>query len=149
MSSECLADDPLLAHERGKPAGSIRKNSILVAARDNWTRDLVTFVLHTFDFDTEQAANAAGAVDAAGAKRPDLILLDQDLDDLNCLSVCARMRGSHAVCAAPIIILTDQVAKIDLCLAQHLGVVGFLDKPIHMPDLTERVRTILPSRPRP
>jgi DNA-binding response OmpR family regulator len=128
-------------------SGHKRPQTILVATRDDWTGKIVNFISGTVGYRTERAVDGDNAVEAASATQPDLVVLDQDLDRSNCLTICQRIRGLQPSRPVPIIILTDRVAEIDIPLARSAGVVAFLPKPSYMPELADHVRTLLPKTP--
>ncbi|BEL03995.1 hypothetical protein Q0Z83_021860 [Actinoplanes sichuanensis] len=131
---------------RDTATASRRKHTILTVTRDTGTRELIKFMLRTVGFNTAEAVDSPSAIETIHRSRPDLVILDQDLDRSNCLATCFRMRGLDATHAAPILILADRIAELDPSVARSAGVAGFVPKPVRMPDLVESVGLLLPWR---
>jgi DNA-binding response OmpR family regulator len=134
------------AHDDGPAEEPI--STVLLATRDDWTRDFSTFVLRAMGYALEVSADGDSAVETVSSTQPGLIIVDQDLDRANCLNICGRLHRCYGPHAAPIIILTDHIAEVDMAIAHSVGVVDLLEKPTYMPDLTERLRALLPSHPK-
>jgi two-component system KDP operon response regulator KdpE len=86
------------------------------------------------------AEDAAGALAAMSAEKPDVIVLDLGLPDRSGLEVIADIRRRSPV---PIIVLSarsDERAKVD---ALDLGADDYISKPFGMAELTARLRAAL------
>ena len=79
----------------------------------------------------------------ASADKPDLILLDIMMPDLDGFEVCRRLKADPALATIPVIFLTAKVAVEDEELGFSLGAVDFISKPISPPVLLARVKTQL------
>ncbi|WP_224815537.1 diguanylate cyclase domain-containing protein [Hasllibacter sp. MH4015] len=94
----------------------------------------------------EQAENGADAIRAARESRPDLILLDVMMPDMNGLDVCRALKRDPATADIPIVLitaLTDTDAKMD---GLEAGADDFLTKPVEEVTLLARVRSLLRAR---
>jgi len=96
-------------------------------------------------FHLEVAGTAAGAVEAAGRVRPDLILLDLMLPDGSGFDVCREVRRDSQV---PIIMLTARGAEADRVAGLELGADDYIVKPFSAREVVARVRAVL-RRSRP
>ncbi len=83
------------------------------------------------------AADGAGALEAAAATHPDVVLLDLGLPDLDGLDVIAGIRGWSPV---PIIVLTARTASADAVDALDAGADDYVTKPFAMDVLLARLR---------
>jgi len=90
------------------------------------------------DFRIEAAATAAEGIEKADAVRPDLIILDVDLPDMDGRDACRLIR-KHKV-LAPILMLTGQTTDSDAILGLESGANDYIAKPIRFPVLLARVR---------
>jgi DNA-binding response OmpR family regulator len=88
----------------------------------------------------EAGTGEAGIV-AAHARRPDLILLDVDLPDLNGREVCRRLRAEGV--AAPILMLTGQDSDEDTVAGLEAGADDYVAKPFRLAVLLARIRAQL------
>ena len=91
-------------------------------------------------FHLEVAGTAAGAVEAAGRVRPDLILLDLMLPDGSGFDVCREVRRNSQV---PIIMLTARGDEADRVIGLELGADDYVVKPFSAREVTARVRAVL------
>jgi len=87
----------------------------------------------------EAATGEAGLVQAAGC-RPDVILLDLGLPDMDGLEVIQRLRVWSAV---PIIIISARGQESDKVAALDAGADDYLTKPFGVPELMARMRVAL------
>ncbi|HMA36854.1 MAG TPA: response regulator transcription factor [Chloroflexia bacterium] len=86
------------------------------------------------------ATGTAGWIKALQAPRPQVVLLDLGLPDLDGLEVCARIRAGSAV---PIIILTAREAEHEKIAALDGGADDYVTKPFGMGELLARIRVAL------
>ena len=91
---------------------------------------------------TRELGGARG-VERAIADRPDLILLDIDLPDLDGFEVCRRVRTGHDI---PILMLTARGDETDRIVGLELGADDYLPKPFNPRELLARLRAILRRR---
>ncbi len=95
------------------------------------------------DFSAIEAATAGEGVKAAVESRPDLILLDVDLPDMNGREACRQMREKGVV--APIIMLTAAAADDDQISGLEAGANDYVTKPFKFQVLLARIRAQLRS----
>jgi DNA-binding response OmpR family regulator len=86
------------------------------------------------------AHDGAGALDAARARRPDLVVLDLGLPRLDGIEVAKQLRRESAV---PIIMLTARVEESDRLLGLEIGADDYITKPFSPRELVARVKTVL------
>jgi len=86
------------------------------------------------------ADTGQGALETAAEKRPDLILLDLNLTDIDGLEVTKRLRGQPSTADIPIIILTAGTGHDDEKVSLEAGANAFLTKPIRLNTLIEVIR---------
>jgi len=98
------------------------------------------------DFQVETAETGAQALDAYARRRPDLILLDLSLPDLDGCEVIRRVRDRGNT---PIIVLSVRGAEQDKVAALDLGADDYLTKPFGVDELLARVRVALRHAARP
>jgi two-component system KDP operon response regulator KdpE len=96
--------------------------------------------LDTGEFSLHQAENGHGALAAATALRPDIILLDLGLPDMDGVEVIRRIREWSPV---PIIVLSVREREDDKVKALNAGADDFLTKPFGVGELLARIRAAL------
>ena len=92
------------------------------------------------DFSVEWAASAAAGLERVAQWRPDVILLDLSLPDLDGVEVCKRLR---AWTQTPIIVLSVRSREADKVAALEQGADDYLTKPFGMSELIARIRVAL------
>jgi two-component system KDP operon response regulator KdpE len=87
-----------------------------------------------------EATNGRAALEVAAAKKPDVILLDLGLPDMDGLDVLRRLREWSA---APIIILSARGQETDKIAGLDSGADDYLTKPFSVDELMARIRVSL------
>jgi two-component system KDP operon response regulator KdpE len=98
------------------------------------------------DYRVETAANGEAALEAYGRVRPDVVLLDLGLPDMDGLDVLRAIR-EHA--STPIVVLSAREAESEKVTALDLGADDYLTKPFGINELLARVRVALRHAARP
>lgn len=126
-----------------KPATEV-KPLILVIDDEPQIRRLLTHTLEAAGYRVETAATGADGGVAVAQVRPELVLLDLGLPDLNGLDVLRRLRDWSSV---PVIILTVQDDERDKIAALDAGANDYVTKPFSPGELLARIRVALrPAR---
>ncbi len=108
--------------------------------------ELIHFHLTRAGYEVETAASGREALLAVGKRRPDLILLDLMLPDIDGLGVCEILRRDPANAAIPIVILTAWATTDARNIGLDLGALDYLTKPFSPRELTKRVQALLDLR---
>jgi two-component system OmpR family response regulator len=115
-------------------------NILVVDDEDNITYLLGTALRH-FGFNVEAASSGREALAKATEIRPELVLLDVMLPDLDGFEVCRRLRDSGL--QMPILFLTARDATEDKVRGLTLGGDDYVTKPFSLEEVIARVRAIL------
>jgi DNA-binding response OmpR family regulator len=86
------------------------------------------------------AADARGALQLAGTRKPDLLILDLGLPDRDGLDVARQLRKTTEM---PIIMLTARTEESDTLVGLELGADDYVTKPFSPRELVARVRAVL------
>jgi CheY-like chemotaxis protein len=79
-------------------------------------------------------------------ERPDAILLDWMMPDMDGYETCRRLKADPATASIPVIFLTARVQEAELARAMALGAVGCIGKPFDALTLGKQVLELLGSR---
>lgn len=98
-----------------------------------------TLHLEAAGFEVVEAGTGQGALEAAAAKQPDVVVLDYMLPDLDGVEVLRRMRHDPVTAHIPVLMLTARTHKRDQAAAWEAGANDFMVKPF---DGQEFVRAV-------
>jgi PAS domain S-box-containing protein len=114
---------------------------------DEARRYLLGRVLRDGGFDVVEAATGAAALELASSARPDAILLDVKLPDLDGFEVCRRVKADPATAAIPVVmfsaILVEPMYRVH---GLESGADGYLTDPLQPPVAIATVRALLRAR---
>ena len=120
-----------------------REHKVLIVEDEIDLLELIDFNLKQAGYSTVLASTGAEALSAARAHRPDIILLDLMLPDLQGSDVCRVLRADPATEATPIIMVTAKGEEIDRVVGFELGADDYVSKPFSPRELVLRVRAML------
>lgn len=89
------------------------------------------------------AVSGAAAIASALAARPDIILLDINMPEMNGFETCGRIKASPSLSSVPVIFLTAQNETADIVKAFGMGAADYVTKPFRREELIARVETHL------
>ena len=114
---------------------------ILVVDDEKSIVDILRLNLQKEGYTVSEAYDGAEAVEKALAEnsedRPDLILLDVMLPEMNGFDVCKKIRESSTV---PIVMITAREDEVDKVLGLEIGADDYVTKPFSMRELLARVK---------
>ncbi len=120
------------------------KPLVLTVDDEEHITELIAMALGFNGFDVARAASGRAALTAVDAQRPDLIILDVMLPDLDGFEVARRLRqNERSSTSVPIIFLTARDATADKIEGLRLGVDDYVTKPFSIEELIERVKAVL------
>jgi len=125
-----------------------KRGTILVVDDESTIVEVVATYLGRAGFETVTAADGAEAVARAVEHRPDLIVLDLMLPQINGMEVMRILREDEGL-SCPIILLTSKSEESDRLVGLRRGADDYVVKPFSPAELVARVeavlRRILPS----
>jgi two-component system, OmpR family, response regulator len=117
---------------------------VLVVDDEEHITELLSMGLSMNGFEVERAATGRGALQAIEKTRPDLVVLDVMLPDLNGFDVAKRLRQDEgAGTRIPVIFLTARDTTADKIEGLRLGSDDYMTKPFSVEELVERVKAVL------
>jgi two-component system OmpR family response regulator len=114
---------------------------ILVVDDDGPIRDVIRFALTREGYAVVEAVDGAQGLAVAGTERPDLIVLDIMMPELDGTEMCRRLRATGD--RTPILFLSSRDDEIDRVLGLELGGDDYVGKPFSPRELASRVKAIL------
>lgn len=116
---------------------------ILVVDDDVDSLKLIGLMLQRHGYEVVQANTGSQALSKANAERPNLIILDVMMPDMNGYEVCKRLRGNPNTQPIPIIMFTAKTLIDDKVAGFEAGADDYLTKPTHPAELASRVKAVL------
>jgi len=112
----------------------IRRKSlkrILIVEDNEHNMYLINFILEKNGYETIKAFNGEDGIGLAMKEKPDLIIMDIQLPDINGLEVTRKIRESKVDGTTPIIAITSYAMSGDRDKALEAGCTGYIEKPIN------------------
>src|SRR3954465_12522955 len=103
--------------------------------------DVISMALRFQGFDVESAGTGADAIAAAAAFKPELIVLDVMLPDMEGFDVARRLGAQRA--RVPIVFLTARDSTEDKIRGLTIGGDDYVTKPFSLEELIARIRSVL------
>jgi len=124
-----------------------RSPLVLIVDDDPRIREVVRFALRREGFETLEACDGVEALRAFDRHRPDLVILDILMPEMDGTEVSKKLREHSGV---PVIFLTSKDEELDRVLGLEMGADDYVTKPFSPRELVARVRAVLrrlaPSR---
>ena len=113
---------------------------ILVVDDEPSVTDLIAYNLRKALYDVRTAADGHEALRLASEYKPDLILLDLMIPEVDGLDVCRELRKTSNV---PVIMITARGEEIDRVLGLEIGADDYVTKPFSVRELMARIKADL------
>ncbi|MEG0780393.1 MAG: response regulator transcription factor [Oscillospiraceae bacterium] len=118
----------------------MNKPRILVVEDDRAIRNLIATTLETQGYPYDTAQNGTAAILEAASRRPDLIILDLGLPDIDGVEIIKKIRSWSNL---PIIVVSARSEDSDKIGALDAGADDYLTKPFSVEELLARLRVAL------
>jgi CheY-like chemotaxis protein len=126
-----------MAHMRERPETAMVAD-VLIADDNRDTREMYALYLSMLGYHVTVAADGGEAVRAARGHRPDLIVMDLDMPDMDGWAAIRELQSDARTASIPVIVLTGHDFKTQLKdQAIAVGAVSYLMKPC-FPEQLER-----------
>ena len=124
-----------------------RMKKILVIEGGAEMRRNLTTILRLEKFHPLPAENGRVGVELAKTEKPDLILSDIVMPELDGYGVITALRADRDTFSIPLIFVTAKAEKRDIRTAMNLGADDYLTKPVAKLDLLDAIRSRLERAP--
>jgi DNA-binding response OmpR family regulator len=114
--------------------------TVLVVEDETSIASFVALYLKNAGYRIQAAGTGREALERVASEKPDLIVLDLMLPDIDGLEVCRRVRQSSDV---PILMLTARDEDVDKIIGLEVGADDYLTKPFNPRELVARVKSVL------
>ena len=124
------------------PPAPRRPGRVLLLEDEQDVAELIRYNLTKEGYDVVIAGNGADALRLARDTRPDVILLDIMVPQLNGWEVCRWLKQDAELGTIPVIMVTGRVEEGDKVLGFALGADDYVTKPFSPRELVARVRAV-------
>lgn len=123
------------------------KGTILYVEDNPENRMLIRRVLLSEDYSLTEATSASQALDILRTNRPDLILMDINMPDMDGYTLTAQIKSMPGFAQIPIIAITANVMRGDREKTLQAGCDGYIQKPVDIDQLTREIEKFIVRRP--
>lgn len=124
------------------------KAKILVIEDEKDLVKLLSYNLQKEGYETSAAFDGRQGLEMANSFRPDLIILDLMLPEIDGNEVCRILKYSAATKHIPILMLTAKTSPVDQVVGLELGAADYLTKPFNIKVLLARIKNVLSHQKR-
>lgn len=117
-----------------------QQRTVIITDDDQSLRELIRISLEGAGYTTIQATNGSECVSMVRKHRPDLVIMDVIMPEMDGLEACNLIRNFSQV---PVLMLTAQTRSNDVVTGLDKGADDYLIKPFHMEELLARIRALL------
>lgn len=121
----------------------MQQSKVLIVEDEADLLKLLEFNMAQAGFQTLTAATGASAIEIARRERPDVVLLDLMLPDVQGTEVCRQLRTMPETADVAILMVTAKGEEIDRVVGFELGADDYVVKPFSPRELVLRVRAVL------
>ena len=125
------------------PAAAQRPGRVLVIEDEQDVAELIRYNLAKEGYEVRVVANGVDGLKQARESRPDMILLDIMVPQLNGWEVCRRLKQEPDTREVPVIMVTGRVEEGDKVLGFEMGADDYVTKPFSPRELLARIRAVI------
>jgi DNA-binding response OmpR family regulator len=117
--------------------------NLLIVEDDEDTSSFIKFVLEQESFNVETAGAVGDARDRLRDFKPDLIILDRGLPDVDGLDFCRELKSQPEFAHIPVLFLSARKSPADVAEGLNSGGDDYVTKPFGFVELLARVQALL------
>lgn len=118
------------------------KRTVLIVDDEPNVRRLLRTILKK-QFNVFEAEDGAQAVEAVNKKKPDIILMDMMMPNMDGLTACSTIKKNSVTKSIPVIMVTAIGFELNIKLSQQMGASGYITKPFSAEDLFDKIEQVL------
>ena len=117
--------------------------SIFIIEDEKAIREMIRFALQREGYDVIEAADARESTERLAETRPDLMIVDWMLPDINGIELIRRFRRDEVLRDIPMIMLTVRGEEADKVKGLESGADDYMTKPVAIRELSARIKALL------
>ncbi|PLX93353.1 MAG: two-component system response regulator [Desulfuromonas sp.] len=119
------------------------KKKILIVEDEESLLKLESILLTSKGYEVRGVANGQAALDVLAEEKPDLVLLDIMLPELDGFEVCRRIKSDEATRNIPVVMLTAKKSREDMAKGEKVGADWYITKPFKSAMVIETIQRFL------
>lgn len=120
---------------------------VLIIDDNRPSRELIVDILRPLSLEVAEAADGTTGLAAAREMRPDLVILDLSMPDMDGFAVLYELRRDPDCASTPVLAVTANAMPGERTKALRAGFSGFLTKPVRSAELRRCVEAFLNGSP--
>lgn len=121
----------------------MKKNRILVVEDEESLLKLESILLSSKGYNVTGVMDGKSALEEVMANRPDLVILDIMLPEIDGFEVCRRIKENPATSTIPVVMLTAKKNSQDVARGTEVGANAYLTKPFKSAKVIEVIENLL------
>jgi CheY-like chemotaxis protein len=121
------------------------RGTLMIVEDDEVQRELIAAALHDSGFELMMLSDGASLIGAIRRKKPDMILMDIHLPDLDGVTLTRMITGLPRLAGVPVLMLTGAASRESLAKSVEAGAVGYIVKPFTRDTLLKHIGRFLPE----
>lgn len=121
------------------------KTKILIIEDNEQNMYMLSFLLTSENYEVIQAYSGKDGIDEAKKHKPNIILLDIQLPEMNGYTVAEKLREIDELKVTPIIAVTSYAMPGDKEKVLEAGATGYIEKPINPDTFIAQMKSFLPD----
>lgn len=105
------------------------KKKVLIVEDEESLLKLESILLTSKGYEVKGVSNGQAALDAFAEERPDLVLLDIMLPEIDGFEVCRRIKENPETKDIPVVMLTAKKSRKDMARGEKVGADWYITKP--------------------
>lgn len=119
------------------------KKKVLIVEDEESLLKLESILLTSKGYDVRGVSNGQEALDAIAEEKPDLVLLDIMLPEIDGFEVCQRIKDDPETKEIPVIMLTAKKSREDMARGEKVGADWYITKPFKSVMVIETIQRFL------
>jgi len=119
------------------------KKKILIVEDEPSLLKLESILLTLKGYDVKGVGDGQAALDAVATMKPDLLLLDIMLPEVNGFEICRQLKANEATCNIPVVMLTAKKSKEDIDRGKQVGADDYITKPFKSENVVTTIQRLL------
>jgi len=119
------------------------KSKVLIIEDNEQNMYMLTYLLESENYEVVQAYNGITGIEATSRTKPDIILLDIQLPEMDGYTVAKNIKSNESLKDIPIIAVTSYAMPGDKEKAIESGAIGYIEKPINPDTFIQQMKSFL------